>query len=279
MTAPPKLVVEARKKLATRAAVKVLVVEGKDDLAIYARWLDQLAASHLVKSTLELIAANGKLAVLACLRWFADNGGEPRVFGLVDRDDWDAATVADWRATLPQLRLNDDRHAIESYFCDPDEVGPALSAIDAAWSAQLSAFRAAVAAALTDYVAHWALLTTTERLKTRMFEQGYPGHFSTTVPVPPDADVQARFSQWATTIDASAAFAEFDALRAAAFAATATMRYRSHLWAKLFFERVIHPQLTGPPTTNQKSTHDWMIDLAANSPVPADVAAILGPLL
>jgi hypothetical protein len=279
MMSPPQPVPVIQKGLGASAR-RFLVVEGKDDLAIYSQWLIKLAAPNPFPMTLELVEAKGKLAVLACLRWFADNGGEPRVFGLVDRDEWDAATVVHWCGTLPQLRVHANRHAIESYFCDPAEIVPSLLHIDPAWASQQTAFQATITAALSDYVGHWALLTVTDRLKTRMMDHGYPGQFSTTIPIPPDGDIQARFQQWATTLDPAAAFTEFDTLRHAALAADQTTQFRSHVWAKLFFERVVHPLLNGPPTTHQQSGHDWLVSLAANGPqVPADITAILQPLL
>jgi len=111
-------------------------------------------------------------------------------------------------------------------------------------------------------------------------EQGYPGHFSDAVPVPPDADIQARFAQWAATIDPAAAFAEFDSLRNDALTATTTARYRSRVWAKRFFDGIVHPRLNETPTTLTLSGHDWMITLAASAAqVPPDAGTILRPLL
>jgi hypothetical protein len=136
------------------------------------------------------------------------------------------------------------------------------------------------AAALADYVGHWALLTVTDRLKNRMNDVGYPGHFSTAVPVSPDADIQARFGQWSQTLDTNAAFHDFGNLRQAALADPPSTQLRSRVWAKLFFERVIQAMLNGSPTIRAKTAHDWVIDLAENAPtVPADIAAILQPLL
>jgi hypothetical protein len=279
MSLPPKPIPEVQKVLGI-GAHKILVVEGKIDFAVYAKWLAKLAYPAPYSATLQLVEAGGKSAVITCLRWFADNGGEPRVFGLVDRDEWDTAIVASLCAGLPQLRINPDRHAIESYFTDPQEIQPALLAIDAGWGPQVSSFQTTVAASLADYIAHWALLTVTDRLKNRMNEIGYPGHFSTTIPVPPDADIQARFVQWSRTLDTDAAFQDFRNLRQAALGDPPLTQFRSRVWAKLFFERVIQPALNGPPTTVLKSADDWMIDLAENAPVvPADVVAILQPLL
>jgi hypothetical protein len=279
MGSPPKPV-PAVQQVLNSGPKKVLLVEGPTDLAICAIWLDKLAYPGTYQLTLELIPAGAKNAVLTCLQWFADNGGQPRVFGLVDRDEWDAATIASMCTNLPQLRVNTERHALESYFSDPQEIGPALLAINPSWAAQAGAFQASADAARLDYVAHWALLTVTDRLKNRMTEQGYPGHFSATVPIPADPDVQARFVQWSQALDPAATFADFDGLRTAALAALPNRQFRSHVWAKLFFERIVQPALNVLSAPQARSAHDWMTDLAEFSPgVPVDIEAILRPLL
>ena len=279
MSSPPKPV-PAVQGFLDLGRKKVLLVEGPTDLAVCAIWLDKLAypASHT--ASLVLVPAGAKNAVLTCLEWFADNGGEPRVFGLVDRDEWDGATISAICADLPQLRVNPDRHAIESYFSDPEEIWPALLAINPMWAPQATAFQASADAARLDYVAHWALLTVTDRIKVRMNDQGYPGYFSQTVPVPSDSDIRLRFAQWATTIDPTAAFADFDALRTVALAAPSSQQFRTHVWAKLFFEQIIRPALNLLSAPQANNAHDWMTDLAENAlAVPVDVAAILRPLL
>jgi hypothetical protein len=279
MSTPPAPV-PAVQKILRASARKVLVVEGPTDSAVYTKWLEKLATPNAPSATLELVEAGNKERVLTCLKWFADNGSEPRVFGLVDRDEWDTTTTNTRCAELPQLRICRDRHAIESSFCDPAEFWPGLLQLNPVWAARQAAVQTAVHAALPDYVCHWALLSVTDRMKTRMSEQGYPGQFSTTVPIPSDADIRARFVQWSTTLDSNAAFAEFDALRRLALAADPNAQLRSHVWAKFFFERVIHPLLNAPPTTRLQDSHDWLVDLAEKGPqVPADIAAVLLPLL
>jgi hypothetical protein len=281
---PPKLVDTAQKFLSASATRRLLIVEGPTDEAVYVRWFEKL--DPLFQARLEIVNAEssggggGKIQVLNCLQWFADRGGEPRLFGLVDRDEWHLTTIADQCTRLVQLRINPDRHAVESYFCDPDELEPALLRMDPTWAALLPALRHRVSSALPLYADHWALLTITDRLKVRMAVGGYPGHFSTTIPVPPDADIQARFALWATTLDPVAAFQDFDNLRTTARAASEGQRCRSHVWAKMFFEDVVYPAPGGLAALRPRNRANWLLDLAEAFPsVPADLAGLLQPLL
>lgn len=286
MSSLPKIVQAVNQVLTVSPTQKVLVLEGPSDREVYERWLKKLAFPNPYTATLKLVDAGGsgggggKIQVLQCLRWFAANGGEPRVFGLVDRDEWDTATLTSACANLPQLRVNPERHALESYFCDPQEIWQGLLALNPAWAPEQANFQAAVDAARLDYLGHWALLSITDRIKVRMGEQGFPGQFSAAVPIPADSDIQARFALWSNTLDPLVAFHEFDSLRNLALSAQPNTQFRSHVWAKLFFDQVIQPLLNAPPTINQQTTPDWMVDLAEFSPsVPADLAAILHPLL
>ncbi|HEV3255446.1 MAG TPA: hypothetical protein VG013_01075, partial [Gemmataceae bacterium] len=143
----------------------------------------------------------GKRAVLTVLEWFRDHGGNPgHLFGLVDRDEWDVATIAAQAAALPQLRVVASRDCLESFFTDPDELEPSLQAEDPAYVGQLPAFRAHLEAALPARVAHWALFMTTERLKERMKAALYPSAFHGAIPIPAEADIERQFQQWAALV-------------------------------------------------------------------------------
>ena len=48
------------------------------------------------------------------------------MYGLVDRDEWDVATVNAKVQALQQLLVNPDRHCLESYFAEPGEIAAAL---------------------------------------------------------------------------------------------------------------------------------------------------------
>lgn len=272
---PPRPVPDILKELGAAPGHKILVVEGVEDLAVYGKWLTRLAAPNLYTATLTPIQAGGKKAVLQALPYFAANGGESRVFGLVDRDEWDASICTARRTELPQVRINEGRHAVESYFCDPDEVAPAVLALHPGLDVQ--PLRDGLEAARDRYVRHWALLTTTDRIAGRMTDINYPGQFSAPADPPPsDAEIQARFDLWSRTLDPVAAFAEFDALRTDALAEPHVTQYRRCVWAWRFFDDVVVPALNALPGVTAQSGRDWMIDLAEYGPtVPTDIETIL----
>jgi hypothetical protein len=217
-------------------------VEGPNDKAVYSAWLEKLAYPALFSAKVVVEAVDGKPAVLTALEWFRDQGGNPgHLFGLVDRDEWDTATLAARTAVLPQLRVAPDRDCLESYFSDPDELEPNLQAEDPSYTPQFAAFRAHLQAALAARVDHWSLFMTTERLKERMNAALYPGAFHATIPLPPDADIATRFQTWAGLVAHPQVFDEFVALRVQARAAGVRTQFRSHICAKRFFEDVVHP--------------------------------------
>jgi hypothetical protein len=281
MSTPPKAVLSVQGFLRRAAGKRVLLVEGPNDKAVYEAWLKKLAAPNSFTAKVVVEAVDGKRAVLIALEWFRDHGGNPgHLFGLVDRDEWDATTITAQTAALPQLRVVASRDCLESYFTDPDELAQCLQAENASYAADIPAFRTHLETALPARMAHWALLMTTERLKEQMNAAFYPGAFHATVPIPPDADIQHRFQTWAGLVAHPQLFHAFDALRAQALAATATMEFRSHVAAKLFFDDVVYPAPEGLQRFRAKPDSTWRLDLAENAPtVPADIASILQPLL
>ncbi len=260
---------------------RVLLVEGPIDKSVYETWLKKLAAPNLFTAKVVVEEVGGRPAVIGALQWFRDHGGNPgHLFGLVDRDEWDATVIAAQTATLPQLRVVAGRDCLESYFVDPDELEPSLQAENASYASQFPAFRAALNAAQPARVAHWALFMTTERIKERMNAAFYPGAFHDAIPIPPDADIQSRFQACAGLIAHPQLFNVFDALRGHALAVLPSVQFRSHVAAKRFFEDVVYPAPEGLQRFSSKPDNTWRLDLAENAPaVPADIGAILQPLL
>jgi hypothetical protein len=281
VSTPPRVVLVVQQFLAASAGRRVLLVEGPNDKAVYTEWLRKLAHPDLFSVKVAVEEVGGRSAILNALEWFRDHGGNPQhLFGLVDRDEWDAASIAAQTSAVPQLRVAPDRDCLESYFSDPDELEASLQAENAAYAPGLPAFRAHLEAALAARVDHWALLMTTERLKERMNAALYPGAFHATVPLPPDADIQGRFQSWAALVAHPNLFNDFDALRTQARAASQGRQFRSHVAAKRFFDDVVYPAPAGLQQFRAKAERTWRIDLAQNAPVvPPDIAGILQPLL
>lgn len=281
MSQPKKVVQTVQSVLRAYPGKRVLLVEGANDKAIYSAWLKKLAGPAIYSAKVTVQDVGGKDAIIDALEWFRDQGDNPaHLFGMVDRDEWDAVKIAEMTAALPQLLVVAGRDCLESYFADPDEIEPSLQAEDPAYAAQLAAFRSFLEANLPPRVVHWAIFMTTERIKDRMNAAIYPGAFHDTIPVPPDAVIQERFQIWADLVAHPQLFNEFDALRKESLAALASAQFRSHVSAKPFFEKVVFPAPEGLERFRKKSQAAWRLDLVENAPaVPADVAALLQPLI
>ena len=278
MSTQPKPV---SKVLSVRSAknIRVVMVEGVEDSTVYMTWLKKLlGAGELVTSRVELVDAEGKPNVLRALQWFRDHGGNPSdIFAIVDRDEWDAATVAGKRADLPQLRVNENRHSLESYFCDPTEIAPALVNLDrATFERRLPSLDAQVAAELPARVDHWCLFSVTERVKQRMLDAQFPGVFHNQYVLPSDEEIRSRLRRWSELTDADAVFQEFSDLRDAARARSRAEQLCSCVWSGPFFDQIICGGASGLQSARAQNTRTWMTDLAEYAEeVPRDIATIL----
>ncbi len=216
---------------------RVLAVEGIRDAQIYGFWLAKLAApGTLAEDKVVLVTTEGKSALINGLKWYRNEGGDPPdVYGLRDRDEWDAPRIASEVASLPQLRVNVHRHCLESYFCDPDEIQASLLAHDAArFTPHLASLQADILAPLADWADHWSLWTTTNRLNAEMRGARFPHLFHHQYMLPADAEIKKRLADWAAIVEPASTFADFDALRTATRLRPATERFRSCVFARAF---------------------------------------------
>jgi hypothetical protein len=281
MSQPPKSV-QAVTSIRIASGKNTLILEGEPDRRVYQIWLGKLAGGDSAAlSKVDLVSLGGKNEVLNALAWFRDHGGNPaNLFGVVDRDEWDQATISSRANDLPQLRVNPDRHSLESYFCDPTEIRPALKArIPGLVRARLDAFVTQSRSALADRANHWCLFTVTERLKHRLGEAQFPGVFHDQYVLPSDREVKKRLKTWASIVKAEAIFSEFNQLRAESRLRSEAERFRACVWAKPFYEQIVYGGVSGLQSLKGTSLHTWMIDLSTHMKVPDDLAPILGECL
>jgi hypothetical protein len=281
MSQPPKSV---QKVVSIRLASSktTLILEGQPDRNVYEIWLGKLSGSaSAALAKVDLVSVGGKNDVLNVLAWFRDHGGDPgNLFGLVDRDEWDQEAISYRSRELPQLRVNEQRHSLESYFCDPAELRPALKADIASQNkTRLDALVTQIRKALADRVKHWCLFTVTERVKNRLGDAQFPGVFHDQYVLPSDREVKKRLKTWSSIVNGVAIFAEFDQLRSESSLMSESERFRSCVWAKPFFEQVVCGGAHGLQSVKSTSVHTWMIDLATSMDVPRDLAPILGECL
>ena len=277
MSQPPEYVRKIQ-RFRDASERNTLVLEGQSDLKVYEGWLARIAGSLTdARGKLDLVSLSGKHEVLNALAWFRDHGGNPgNLFGLVDRDEWDQATISSRTTDLPQLRVNPQRHSLESYFCDPTEIRRALQVQTPGLDRfRLDSLVIQTTKALEDRGNHWCLFTVTERVKNRMIEAEFPGIFHDQYVLPSDREVKKRLKTWATIVKADTVFKEFEQLRSATRLRPESERFALCVWAKPFYEQVVHGGPSGLQSLKNKSAHTWMIDLATHMKVPDDIRSIL----
>ena len=259
-------------KLALAIGKRVLLVEGPDDEAVYTKWLEKL--DSLFAARLRIIDCGGQHKITTALTLLKNAAN---VFAIQDRDQWDAAKIAQVRANHPRLLVNASRHTLESYFCDPAEVSAALLNKDPAYAALLPALTADVAAALSEWVDHWALWTALMRVQNRMVEEKMPYFFNQVVPIPSDATIRIRLQNWRAILDDLAMFNDFDMLRAYGRAQTRPTQLQSCVYAPEFFRLIVHPALRRIKPDDERT---WMVNLAEWAPTPpGDLLPLLQALL
>ena len=257
MSQPPKSV-QAVTSVRLASGKNTLILEGEPDRRVYQIWVGKLAGSASVAlGKVDLVSTGGKNDVLNTLAWFRDHGGNPgNLLGLVDRDEWAQTTISARMKELPQLRVVARRHALESYFCEPNEVRRALKAQTPALAkARLDAFVIQTRKALADRVNHWCLFTVTERVKNRLGEAQFPGVFHDQYVLPSDREVKKRLKTWSSIVKVAAIFSEFDQLRSASSLLSESEQFRSCVWAKPFYEQIVYGGAFGLQSLRNTSIH------------------------
>jgi hypothetical protein len=258
---------------------KFLVVEGEDDQFFYQRWLERIDRGAAGKIQVEQPGSKAK--VLDALDWLQTSGGNPaNVVGVVDRDEWTKKDIQQMQAKLRQLRVNSQRHTLESYFTDPDEIQAALFARDQLkYKAPVENLRNAVAAARKEWVEHWALWSTLQRVWVRLnLDEQFPKSILDRCPVPTEGQIEKQLREWAKILNVKDLMTSFKDERDKAFGKTHSIQVRSCVHGKNFFNQVVKSRLCQcDPAVKVDS---WMAQLIAWSPkVPTDLENLLKDLL
>ncbi len=268
MSKAPKYIDAARR--AIRVKKRVLFVEGKDDEAVYSRWLSKLDAMFTAK--VEIVQVGGRNALERAL---LELGNPPEAHAIRDRDEWDLPRTNASVGQMPNFHVVSTRHSLESYFTDPAEIVPVLQQKNAAaYGPRCATFQANLTAAKDAWVDHWALWTTTMRLEGDMVSTGYASFFNDVVPLPSDVDIQARMRDWQQLVEIGKVFGDFDALRSAARARPTSEQFRGCVYGKGFWSKVVEPELRIIDSRNS-----WFLDLADWMSAPGDIGVVLQALL
>jgi hypothetical protein len=260
---------------------RVLAVEGDDDKDVYMTWLKKVTPrGTIVSDKIVIVTAGDKTKVLEALDWQgAETQAEPKLYGLVDRDEWDSDTITARLGAYPQLLVNPRRHCLESYFSDPSEIEAALMEKDRQlYGPRIAALRAHIESHRANWVDHWSLWVTMSRVCRRLGEESFPGFFHEQYLLPRDSEIRSRLKVWGAVVSARAVFDAFIQERARARGESASDQLRSCVYAKKFYPIVVVQGGLNP--LGPSDGRSWMLKLAKWSPtVPPDLAPLLRPLL
>jgi len=212
----------------------VLLVEGPSDEVILNYFFNQ----HHPGWNLHLFIgqAGGKSEVIQGLKH------RPRWIGVVDRDEWSQAEVDKAQRQTPRLRAL-PRFCIESFFCVPKELWPALSAHYDAGRGDIERLKRPILDALPDWVAHgamWRVLRV--RAAGVRSRDVFPNALQDS-PVTDENEIRRVLETWHLYLDPENILEEYRAERKRGLALPVDEQLARYVVGNKFFKQVVAPTL------------------------------------
>lgn len=257
--------------LSTYDSKPLILVEGKDD-------------SNLYKQLLRLV--NPDWQDHFELEWV---GGKRHVFqgckrvatwrGLVDRDEWAEARVAEERQKSPNVQIL-PRFTAQNYWISPGELWDLVPAsFHPSHPGAQAQLRADIEAQRTDWSAHGAMWRVMLRRQVGLGDLGFPQELMD-APVTDEAQIMAILTRWHDHLKPQDIMAEYRTERDAALARPPNEQYAHVIHGKRFFRQVVTLALNGVFRWPTKTANEWAADLTASmATVPADLKPVLEALL
>lgn len=246
----------------------VVLVEGPDDEAAFTTLLGRFLPGW--DQGWAMASAGKKSEVIELLRL------EPTWLGIVDRDEWDSATITRQQAALPNLLVL-PRFSLESYLVVPSELWRALPTLQQdRIPGEQAALEAAIVAVLPPYLRHGALWKVVTPLWTGLRALGFKEALASeqSVGVAQDnTEIQRVLGEWDALLDPQRIFTDFQAELQAA--QQASLHDQLTLWVhgKVFWNQGVHPVLNG--FLGQASASDRRTRLLKGIPQPSDLQSLL----
>ena len=233
-----------------KTGLRVLLLEGTDDVDAFRIFLGRKFPEW--EKTWLLAAAGNKSDVVKMLM------KEPNWQGLVDRDEWTEADIAEKQAACPNLSVL-PRFCLESYLIDPAELWAAFPEKQRAKIAGGEAqFRLELLADMQGWVRHAALWHGVRPLWRQLRQVGFPDAVLGSPPMPDDAALRVKFKEWHGTLDADAVLNGVHALEARLASEDVSKLCAQWFYAKDFYPQVVHQvlnRLLGQKPAKERRLH------------------------
>lgn len=247
-----------------KTGLRVLLLEGQDDVDAYRIFLNR-KFPEWEKEWL-LAPAGNKGDVVRMLK------KEANWLGLVDRDEWTEAEIAEKKADHVNLSVS-PRFCLESYLIDPAELWAALPSKQRAKIPGGEAqFRSELLADLIEWVRHAALWHGVRPLWRQLRSLGFPDSVLGNPPMLDDVALRAKFAEWHVTLDADAVLASVHALEAQLGAEDISKLCEKWLHAKSFYPQVVHQTLNH--LLGQKPAKERRLAILRTRTVPDDLESL-----
>ncbi len=212
----------------------VLLVEGPGDIVILSHFLDK----HCPDWGLQVFIAQagGKPEVIRGLKH------RQQWIGIVDRDEWSHAKVDEVQKQTPRLFVL-PRFCIESFFCVPGKLWPAVSRYSSAADKDRERFEQLVLGALPDWVAHGAMWRVLRVRAAGVRSRDVFPHALQESPVTDEDEIRRVLETWQGYLDSESILNEYRAERKKGLALPIDEQLTRYVVGDKFFRQVVTPAL------------------------------------
>lgn len=249
----------------------LILVEGEEDVALYARMFDLIEPDWRRRFAVEHV--DGKERVFrGCRR-------APSWRGLVDRDEWTEARIAKEQQETPTVRVL-PRFTAQNYWIDPEEL---WALVPVAAKASVGEVQARLRAEIEDrrpaWIAHGAMWRIMLQRRAGLSYLGFPQELVNR-PVTDETQIMDILTRWHDHLEPETILIEYRAERDAALTQPTHEQYTQTIHGKRFFRQVVTPVLNTVFRSPSKTAQAWSADLIAGTTgVPSDLRSVLAELL
>lgn len=251
--------------LGVGSTVRVLLVEGEDDVTFFRSMLDKVAPA-VWSTSWAVHAAGGKGNVLKIL------DAQPNWIGLVDRDEWDQARITAEQAVQGRAgRLHIlPRFCVESYMVYGPELWAALPPLQ---QANIPGGQAALSqdlqTDLIDWVRHGALWHVVNPLQDGLRVAGFKDALLDRDNAQSDTRIKQALADWDRVLDPTIIWNDFQSKLTQVNAAPYEEQVTQCVHGKKYFTE--HVQSVLNTYFLQRSADEWFQTLQLDMPAPADL--------
>jgi len=215
----------------------VLLVEGSDDNVILSYFFEKHCPGW--DQRIFVGEAGGKPQVIQGLKH------RPHWVGIVDNDIWTPAEAHEAQRETPRLRVL-PRFCIESFFCVPEELWPALpqNSRDAV-SNDVDRLKQPILDVLPDWVAHGAMYRILQARATGVRSRCVFPHALQDSPVTDEGEIRKILETWHQYLEPDDILAEYREEKQRGLALSIDEQLAFYVVGDKFFEKVIAPTLDG----------------------------------